>query len=372
MQKYVPLHCFGADVKPQPNLASMKIIRTTQSRISEVDFTNLAFGTGLSDHTFLSEYSNGSWDEGRIEPYGPLKQGLALHALHYGQAVFEGQKAYRQVDGGIAAFRPRDNAKRLNRSGARMMIPELPEELFMNGLDALIAVDQNWVPYGDNQSLYLRPFLFGSSEFITARPSENYTFGIVTSPSGELYTKPVRVKVERQFTRATEGGVGFAKAAGNYGGSFLATREAVQQGYQQVLWTDHHNHEYFEEAGTMNVAFVVRGTLITPALSDRILAGITRDSILTLCKDWGIPVEERLISVKEIIDASLSGELHEAFGMGTAAVVSPIEAFGMEDEIYSVPVPEDSIAARMRAALSDIRYGRIEDSHGWMHRVALR
>jgi len=349
----------------------MKIIRTTQSRLSHVDFSNLGFGSGLADHAFYAEFANGSWDEGRVEPYGPLKQGLALHALHYGQAVFEGQKAYRQADGGIAVFRPRDNAKRLNRSGGRMMIPELPEDLFINGLDALIAVDQEWVPRGANQSLYLRPFLFGSSEFITARPSEEYTFGIVTSPSGELYTKPVRVKVERQFTRATSGGVGFAKAAGNYGGAFLATREAVQQGYQQVLWTDHHNHEYFEEAGTMNVAFVVRGTLITPALSDRILAGITRDSILTLCREWGIPVEERPISVAEIVDAAKAGELHEAFGMGTAAVVSPIEAFGMDDVLHSVPVPEDGIAARVRAALADIRYGRAEDRHGWMHRVSL-
>jgi len=251
----------------------MKIIRTTQSRLSQVDFANLGFGSGLADHAFYAEFTNGSWDEGRVEPYGPLKQGLALHALHYGQAVFEGQKAYRQADGGIAVFRPLDNAKRLNRSGARMMIPELPERLFIDGLDALIAVDQEWVPRGANESLYLRPFLFGSSEFITARPSEDYTFGIVTSPSGELYTKPVRVKVERQFTRATSGGVGYAKAAGNYGGAFLATREAVKQGYQQVLWTDHHNHEYFEEAGTMNVAFVVRASLLggLVALVDHLL-----------------------------------------------------------------------------------------------------
>ena len=184
----------------------MKIIRTTQSRLSQVDFANLGFGSGLADHAFYAEFTNGSWDEGRVEPYGPLKQGLALHALHYGQAVFEGQKAYRQADGGIAVFRPLDNAKRLNRSGARMMIPELPERLFIDGLDALIAVDQEWVPRGANESLYLRPFLFGSSEFITARPSEEYTFGIVTSPSGELYTKPVRVKVARQLTRATSGG----------------------------------------------------------------------------------------------------------------------------------------------------------------------
>ena len=347
----------------------MKITRTTQSRIHEVDFSNLGFGTGLSDHVFLSEYKDGVWSEGEIKPYAHLSQGLGLHALHYGQAVFEGQKAYRQADGSIAVFRPERNFERLNVSGERLCIPSMPKELFMDGLMELIRVDQDWVPNGDNQALYLRPFTFASSEFIVARASDEYSFGILTAPVGELYSKPVKVKIEQQYTRATQGGVGYAKAAGNYGGAFLATRKAIEEGFNQVLWTDHKTHSFLEEAGTMNVALVMNGKLVTPSLSDRILAGITRDSILTLAREWGIEVEERDISVDELLDAARSGDLQEAFGMGTAAVVSPIEGFGYQGEIISVDAPADGLAMRVKAALSDIRYGRVEDRHGWMYRV---
>jgi len=347
----------------------MKVTTTTESRLSTIDFNNLGFGAGLSDHIFMCEYKNGAWGEGLIQPYGSLKQGLGLHALHYGQAVFEGQKAYRQEDGRIAIFRPERNWERLNKSGARMLIPEVPKELFMEGLMALIRLDAEWVPRGANTALYLRPFLFSSSEFVAARPSEEYTFAIVTSPVGELYTKPVKVKIEQHFTRAAQGGVGFAKAAGNYGGAFLATRKAVEEGFQQVLWTDHADHAYLEEAGTMNVAFVVDGTLLTPALSDRILEGITRESILVLAKEWGIPVEERRISVEEIVSAAREGRLEEAFGMGTAAVVSPIDGLGYLGEILAVPAPSEGMAMRVKAALADIRYGRSADHHGWMTHI---
>lgn len=347
----------------------MKVHTTTDSRLSTIDFNNLGFGAGLSDHIFICEFKNGAWGEGSIEPYGALKQGLGLHALHYGQAVFEGQKAYRQADGSIAIFRPERNWERLNKSGARMLIPELPKEIFMEGLLELIRIDSEWVPGGENTALYLRPFLFSSSEFVAARPSEEYTFAIVTSPVGELYSEPVKVKIEQHFTRAAQGGVGFAKAAGNYGGAFLATRKAVEEGFNQVLWTDHADHAYLEEAGTMNVAFVINGRLLTPALSDRILEGITRDSILILAKEWGIPVEERRISVDEIVAAAKDGSLEEAFGMGTAAVVSPIDGIGYHEAIISVPAPENGVAMRVKSALADIRYGRTEDRHQWMVQI---
>lgn len=347
----------------------MIVIPTTESRISTIDFNNLGFGSGISDHIFICEYKNGQWGEGVIQPYSSLKQGLGLHALHYGQAVFEGQKAYRQADGGIAIFRPERNWDRLNKSAERMLIPTVPKELFMEGLCALIRLDAEWVPRVENTALYLRPFLFSSSEFVAARPSEEYTFAILTSPVGELYSKPVKVKIEQNFTRATKGGVGYAKAAGNYGGAFLATRRAVEEGFNQVLWTDHAEHAFLEEAGTMNVAFIVDGILLTPALSDRILDGITRDSILVLAKDWGIPVEERRISVNEIVSAAQEGRLQEAFGMGTAAVVSQIDGLGYQGDIISVPAPEDSFAMRVKKALADIRYGRSADSKGWMYRL---
>ena len=347
----------------------MKVTKTANSRLSTIDFNHLGFGAGLSDHVFICEYKDGAWGEGEIQPYGALKQGLGLHALHYGQAVFEGQKAYRQTDGTIAVFRPEKNWERLNKSGTRMLIPEIPKEIFMEGLIELIRLDSEWVPRGANTALYLRPFLFASSEFVAARPSEEYTFAIVTSPVGELYTQPVKVKIEQHFTRAAQGGVGFAKAAGNYGGAFLATRKAVQDGFNQVLWTDHAEHAYLEEAGTMNVAFVVNGTLLTPALSDRILEGITRESILTIANDWGLQVEERRISVAEIVAAAKDGSLQEAFGMGTAAVVSPIDGLGHEGEIFPVPSPNDGVAMKVKNALADIRYGRAKDHYGWMRHI---
>lgn len=349
--------------------ARMKIIRTTQSRISEVDFSNLGFGNRISDHTFEVVYKDGAWGKGIIQPYGPMRHGLGLHALHYGQAVFEGMKAYRQGNGRVAVFRPEANWARLNRSGSRLLIPELPKEIFMESLFELLRVDQAWVPKEEEQALYIRPFLFGSSEFITARPSEEYTFGIVTGPVGAYYSKPVKVKVEDTYTRAASGGVGYTKAAGNYGGAFYASAQAQKEGFNQVLWTDHREHTYLEEAGTMNVAFVINDVLVTPALTDRILAGITRDSILTLCRHWGVAVEERLISVHELEEASANGSLQEAFGMGTAAVVSPIDGIGYKGNLLSVPAPLDGLAMRVKKGLADIRFGRSEDLFGWMQPI---
>ena len=345
----------------------MKITKAQNSRIDQVDFSDLPFGMYFADHMFMSTFKDGSWGNSEIKPYGPISFTPALHTLHYGQAIFEGQKAYYREDGKIGIFRPLDNAKRLNHSARRMFMPEFPEDIFMEALVKLVEMDKKWVPSQDGFALYLRPFMFGSSEFVAARPAEEFTFSIITSPVGAYYPGAVKVKVEETYTRSTAGGVGSTKCAGNYAGAFFPTAEAKKQGYMQVIWTDHKSHEFIEESGTMNIGFIIDDTFITPPLSDRILAGITRDSILTLLRDQNyIKVEERPISVEEIVEASRAGRLQEAFGMGTAAVVSQISGIGYRGEDLHVPTPQDGYAMRIKKDLTDIRMGRVEDPYGWM------
>ncbi len=314
----------------------------------------------------VCHYRDGAWQEPEILPYGNVSLSYSLHALHYGQSAFEGMKAYRTVDGDISIFRPIANYNRLNRSGERLLMPAIPESVFMDGLRELLKVDAEWVPRNLEHSLYIRPFLFGSSEFIAARPSEEYTFVIITSPVGPYYPGAVKVKIEDVYTRATSGGIGYTKAAGNYGGAFYPTQKAIEAGFKQVLWTDHREHKFLEESGTMNIMLRIGDSLVTPPLSDRILAGITRDSILTLTRDWGMDVQERPISVDEVVAAARAGNLKEAFGMGTAAVVSTIDGIGYQDEIFDVPTPEDGFAMKIKKGLTDIRIGVTEDKYGWM------
>ncbi len=348
----------------------MKITKASHSNIDQVNFDNLSFGTLFSDHMYLCQYKDGQWQEPEIKPFGPLNLTPALHTLHYGQAIFEGQKAYYMKDGSIAVFRPEMNAKRLNHSARRMMMPEFPEEWFVEAIEELVKVDQQWVSQKDGFSLYLRPFMFGSSEFVAARPSEEYIFCIITSPVGPYYAGNVKVKVEETYTRSVSGGVGSTKCAGNYGAAFYPTNEARKEGYTQIIWTDHWNHELVEESGTMNIGFVIDDTFFTPPLSDRILAGITRDSILTLLRDNNIlKVEERRIKITEVIQAAEEGRLKEAFGMGTAAVVSPISSIGYRGKDYELATPTDGYAARIKKALNDIRYGEVEDPYGWMYKL---
>lgn len=344
----------------------MKITLADKTRRNEVDYDNLAFGTVFTDHMLVCHYENGAWQEPEILPYGAMNATYGLHALHYGQSAFEGMKAYRNQAGEVALFRPEKNWERLNRSAERLLMPAVPKEVFVDGLKKLIEIDSAWVPQDEIKSLYIRPFLFASSEFIAARPSERYTFAVITSPVGPYYSGAVKVKIEDKFTRATGGGIGFTKAAGNYGGAFFPTAKAIEEGYNQVIWTDHKNHEMIEESGTMNIMFRIGDKMITPPLTDRILAGITRESIVTLLKEWGHDVEERPISVTEVIEAAKAGNLKEAFGMGTAAVVSPIQQIGFEGTRYDIPTPEDGMAAKIRKGLNDIRLGRVEDTHGWM------
>jgi branched-chain amino acid aminotransferase len=341
--------------------------KVAQSRLPQVDFSNLGFGKYYSDHMFIMEYSGGQWHNGRIIPYGDLSLSPATSALHYGQAIFEGLKAYKNEAGEVLVFRPEANAQRLNASAERLAMPALPEEYFINGLLQLLAVDKDWVPAAPGHSLYIRPYMFATDAYTGVRPSETYYFIIFTCPVGVYYNKPVRVKVETEFTRAAKGGTGYAKAAGNYAASLLPAALAQKAGYDQLLWTDGKNHEYFEESGTMNVVFVIDGKIVTPATSDSILKGITRDSILTLARHMGLSVEERPVTVKEVIEAAKNGTLQEAFGVGTAATIAPIAVIGHEGVDYTLPAVENrTIAPRIHQALDDIKTGKVADTFGWI------
>jgi len=340
---------------------------TTASRIAELDQTNMVFGRLLADHMLVAEFVGGEWQAPRLVPYGPLAVSPANSALHYGQAIFEGMKAYRQADGSVAIFRPLDNWARLNKSAERMSMPTVPEEIFLQGLRELIKLDDAWVPSTPGSSLYIRPFMFATDGFLGVRPSENYHFGIITSPAGAYFTNPLRVRFEQKYVRAAPGGAGYAKNAGNYGAAMLPTRLAQQEGYNQLIWTDASEHEYIEESGTMNVLFMLDGKLITPALSTSILDGITRRSVLQLARDWGVPVEERRVASREVMDALRSGTLTEAFGVGTAVTIAPIATIGFEGQDYDLPaVLPGNFSRRVGEALDAIRNGQAPDPHGWM------
>ena len=342
------------------------IQRTETSRITEVDIENLPFGSVFSDHQFTMEFEDGKWNTGVIEPYGDMRLSPAAMVLHYGQAIFEGMKAFRQPDGGIALFRPEDNIRRFNVSGERMCMPKVDEETFMEALKELLKLDSQWVPNAEGSSLYIRPFMFATEVHVGVRPSAQYRFVIFTCPVGPYYKGNVRVKVETEYTRAAPGGTGFAKAAGNYGAALRPTELAKAQGYDQILWTDAVEHKYIEESGTMNAVFVMDGKLVSPALGDTVLNGVTRASILKLARHFGIEVEERRIGVSELKAAAESGSLQEAFGVGTAATMTAIEAIGfVGGDVELPPVEGWTIMPKLAKGLDDIRRGRAEDPFGW-------
>ncbi|WP_223648462.1 branched-chain amino acid aminotransferase [Hymenobacter psoromatis] len=337
------------------------------SRLAEMDLTKLEFGKLFADHMLTVEFTGGEWQAPRIVPYGPLAVSPANSALHYGQAIFEGMKAYRQADGGVALFRPLDNWHRLNTSAERMAMPPVPEEVFMQGLCELVKLDTAWVPGAPGSSLYIRPFMFATDGFLGVRPSNTYHFGIITCPVASFFKKPLRVRFEQQYVRAAPGGAGYAKNAGNYGAAMLPTRLAQQQGYDQLLWTDATEHQYIEESGTMNVAFILNNKLVTPAVSSSILDGITRRSVLQLARDWGLTVEERQVSSREVMDALAAGRLQEAFGVGTAVTIAPIATIGYEGQDHDLPaLTETSFSRRVGVTLEDLRTGHAPDPHGWM------
>lgn len=350
-------------------MSDIKITRTKTTKIHDVDFDNLNFGRTFSDHMLVCDYKDGKWQSPEIVPYQPIVLDPSAKIFHYGQSVFEGMKAYKDVHDAVWLFRPLENFKRLNISSKRLAIPELPEEIFMDGLKALLKVDSNWIPKKEGSSLYIRPFIFASGNGFHASPADEYKFVIALAPSGAYFSGKVKVLIEETYSRSANGGVGFAKAGGNYAGQFYPTQLAVEKGYQQVIWTDDTNHEYIEEAGAMNIFIRINDTLITGPTSDRILDGITRKSIIDIAKAEGIPVEVRKITVSEVVKAAKDGSLKEMFGAGTAAVVSPISGFGYKGIDYDLPELEDTYATFIKKYITDIQTNKSEDPFGWRVKV---
>ncbi len=344
--------------------------KSSKSRLQEVDWVNLGFGKVFSDHMATIEYRDGQWQTPEIKPYGPLNLSPAISALHYGQAIFEGLKAYKNDEGEILIFRPERNAARLNVSAARMCMPTLPVELFIDTMAQLVNLDKDWIPKGDGESLYIRPHMFAIDEYVGVKPSDTYLFVIFTCPVGKYYTNELKVKIETNYTRAVRGGTGHAKAAGNYGAALFPTQIAKDAGYDQVLWTDSQDHEFFEESGTMNVMFLSGMTLLSPSLSDSILDGVTRNSVLQLARDWGYQVEERKVAVKEIVDLLKQDKLDGAFGVGTAATIAPICLIHHEGVDYNVGKHESSdFATKVSTYLDRLKHGREEDKHSWNYKI---
>lgn len=343
----------------------IKVNRTTKSRLPEVDFDRLPFGRIFSDHMLVADFRDGRWHDPEILPYGKLELYPAINAIQYGISIFEGMKAYKTVRGETALFRPRDNWRRLNRSAQRLVMVELPEEIFLEGLKELLRVDAGWVPRRDGSSLYVRPCLFAVDEFIGIKPAERYKFVIFTCPVGAYYAEPVNLWVTKEYVRAFEGGTGEAKAAGNYAASLLGAQKAQEIGYHNVLWLDGKEHRYIEECGTMNVFFVIDDVVVTPKLDGTILAGITRASAITLLRDEGIPVEERRISLDELIEAHRADRLKECFGAGTAVTIADVAKIGIEGEDLVLP-RERRIAPMLLEKLTNIRTGRVADPYGWI------
>ena len=348
---------------------NIKVTKTTSTRIADVDFSNLSFGEVFTDHMFECDYVNGEWTNAQIKPYGPISLDPSARVLHYGQAVFEGMKAYKAEDDSIWMFRPEENYNRINKSSVRLAIPEFPKDLFFDGLETLLNIDADWVQKGDGNSMYIRPFVFATQAGVSASPANEYKFMFLLSPAQAYYSGDVKVVFAQEYSRAANGGVGFAKAAGNYAAQFYPQKLAVEEGYQQIVWTDASTHEYLEEAGTMNVFFRINDTLITTPISDRILDGITRKSIIQLAKDAGITVEERKISVHEVEAAAKSGELKEIFGSGTATVINPISGFGFKGNDYELPTIEDSYASILKTKITDIQLNKTEDPYGWRYKI---
>ena len=343
----------------------MKIKEIETSRINEVDFTNLEFGAVFTDHMFSCDYTNGEWVNPEIIPYQPISVSPASRVFHYGQACFEGMKAYKDINNKIWLFRPDENYKRIIKSSLRLAMPEFPENLFFEGLNNLLKLDSDWIKPGLGNSLYIRPFIFATEGSINATEANQYKFMIICAPASSYYSGEVRVKIEKSFSRAAKGGVGYAKAAGNYAAQFYPTTLAKNEGFQQIIWTDSSNHEYIEEAGTMNLFFRIGNKLITAPTSDSILDGVTRKSLIQIAKDQGIEVEVRPIKVEELIDAAKNKTLLEIFGSGTAVVVLPIKGFGYENSKYELIQKENSWAIMLKNKLNNIQYNLIEDPYNW-------
>jgi branched-chain amino acid aminotransferase len=345
--------------------SNIEIKHIETSKIESVDFNNLPFGSVFSDHMLTCTFKAGAWQTPIIEAYAPISLDPAAKIFHYGQSIFEGMKAYKDAEGNTLLFRPLENCKRLNKSAERLVIPQIPEEIFMSGLKQLLKVDEAWIPTNEGSSLYIRPFMFASGNGFHASPANEYKFIICTAPSGAYFAGKVKVLIEEKYARAANGGVGFAKAGGNYAAQFYPTQLAIDKGYDQVIWTDDNTHEYIEEAGAMNIFIRINNTLITSPTNDRILDGITRKSIIKIAEDLKIDVEVRKISVSEVVAAAQSGSLKEMFGTGTAAVISPISGFGYKEKDYDLPDLDNSFASLLKKTITDIQTNKSEDPYGW-------
>jgi branched-chain amino acid aminotransferase len=351
-------------------VTEIRITKTDSSRLSETDFDNIPFGRVFSDHMLTASYDNGGWQQAEIVPFRRLSLSPGATVLHYGQAIFEGLKAYKTADGKPVLFRATENFRRFNRSAERMVMPQVPESIFMDGLKELVRLDSGWIPVKEGGSLYVRPLMFANDDFIGVKPSDAYVFLIFTCPVGAYYSEPVRLWVTREYVRAAEGGTGEAKTAGNYAASYFAARQAQLKGYHNVLWLDGKEHRYVEECGTMNIFFVIDGVAVTPPLGGTILRGVTRDSAITLLRDMNVEVQERRITIDEVRDAYKAGKLEEAFGAGTAATIAPVSKIGSEDGEMDLPPDEErKIGPVLLKRLTDIRLGLAEDKYGWVEAV---
>jgi branched-chain amino acid aminotransferase len=348
----------------------INITRVETSRLKNMSLENIPFGRYFTDHMLEADYENGEWKNVEIKPYQPLLFDPSLAAFHYGQAIFEGIKAYRNEEGDAFIFRPFDNFKRFNLSAERMCMPAVPEEIFIEGMRQLIDLDKNWIPAKKDHSLYIRPFMIATDSMLGVRPSETYKFLIILSPTGPYFAAPMKISVEEKYTRAAPGGVGFSKNAGNYGGSMMAAKQANKSGYDQVLWTDAFEHKWLQEVGMMNVFFLVNGIAITPSLEEgTILQGVTRDSVVTLLQESGVKVEERRISIDELIAAYKAGQLQEVFGTGTAATIANIRELKYKDHVMQFDVDSWKVAPAIRKQLNAIRDSSVADTHNWMFRI---
>lgn len=354
-------------------MSDIKITKSKTSKIDSVDFENLGFGEVFSDHMFSMDYENGEWINQRIEPYGKIEFEPAMCTLHYAQAVFEGLKAFHVRDGSINIFRPEKNLERMNRSNERMCMPTIDKDMFFDAMTELIKLERDWIPKDTGHSLYIRPFIFGTENFLGVHPSSTYRFMIILSPVGAYYKEgfnPVSLLVPEEYVRAVKGGVGEAKTAGNYAASLLPAEIAQKKGFTQVLWLDGEHHKYIDEVGTMNIFFVIDDEVITPPLEGSILPGVTRDTVLDLTKSWGMKVNERRISIDELIQSSKEGRLQEVFGTGTAAVISPVDEIQYRDTNININHGQiGPIARRLFDEISGIQYGEISDTHGWIYNI---
>ncbi len=351
-------------------MLNIKIEKTQTPKDLPAANDPLKFGTIFTDHMFIMNYDKGQgWHDARIVPYAPLSLDPSAMVFHYGQEMFEGLKAYKTEDEKVLLFRPDKNAERANRSNRRLCMPEIPTQDFVDAIKALVKVDEAWIPTKPGTSLYVRPFMIAVDPFLGVRAADSYLFIIILSPVGAYYAEglnPIKIWIEDDYVRAVKGGIGEAKTGGNYVASLAAQEKAHEEGYSQVLWLDGKERKYIEEVGAMNIFFKINGTIVTPELNGSILPGVTRDSVITLCKQWGLPVEERKVSAEELFEASNNGSLEEVFGTGTAAVISPVGHLRFQDHVMQIKDGNiGEISQKLYDTITGIQLGKVEDNNNW-------